>query len=403
MVVEVNVIVGAGQAGAHAAMAMREAGFAGRILLLGEEAERPYERPPLSKEALLADPAPPPAFFHAADKYAARGIELRTGIRVDGIDAVARRLYLAEGGTEPYDRVLLATGGRARPLDVPGGGAALTLRTLEESRRLRARLLPGTNVVCIGAGVIGLEIAAVARARGCEVTVIEALSGVMGRCLSAPLAAWMAHLHRAAGVALHLGLPVQAVEPGRVIAGGAAFPAGLVIAGIGMLRNTELAQAAGAAVENGILVDETGRTDIDGIWAAGDVAAFQHARMGRRLRLESWRHAMNHGIAVGRAMAGAAAPYDDVPWFWSDQHGHNIQVAGLVGESVRSVRRGDLAAPPACLFHLDAQGRVVAAEGIDASREVRAAMAMIRAGSAPNPDALADPRSNLQALARAST
>jgi 3-phenylpropionate/trans-cinnamate dioxygenase ferredoxin reductase subunit len=400
MVAEVIAIVGAGQAGAHAAMAMRAAGFAGRIVLLGEEAERPYERPPLSKAMLLADPEPAPVFFHAADKYAANGIELRTSVRVEGIDAAARRLHLGDRTTLPYDRVLLTTGGRARTLAVPGGRSAMSLRTLDDARGLRPLLRPGARVVCIGAGVIGLEIAAAAHRCGCAVTVIEALPGVMGRCLTPPLAAWMERLHRDAGVALHLATQVQAIEPGRVLAGGVAFPADLAVAGIGIIRNSELAAAAGAAVENGILVDALGRTDVDGIWAAGDVAAFLHARSGRRLRLESWRHAMNHGIATGRAMAGGTESYDDVPWFWSEQHGHNLQVAGLIGDGVRSVPRGDLAAPPACVFHLDAQGRVVAAEGIDATREVRAAMAMIRAGASPDPDALADPHTNLQALAR---
>jgi NADPH-dependent 2,4-dienoyl-CoA reductase/sulfur reductase-like enzyme len=397
---EVNVIVGAGQAGAHAAMAMRAAGFAGRIVLLGEEAERPYERPPLSKEALLAEPEPPPAYFHAAEKYPANAIELRTGVRAEGIDATARRLFLGDGTTLPYDRLLLTTGGRARPLPVPGGAAVPTLRTLADARALRARMVPGARVVCIGAGVIGLETAASAHLRGAEVTVIEALPGVMGRCLTPPLAAWMERLHREAGVALHLSTAVEAVEPGRVLAGGQAFPADLVIAGIGMVRNTGLAEAAGATVENGIFVDALGRTDVEGIWAAGDVAAFWHARSGRRLRMESWRHAMNHGIATGRAMAGVQEPYDDVAWFWTDQHGRNVQVAGLLGDAVRSVVRGELAAPPASVFHLDAEGRVVAAEGIDASRDIRAAMAMIKGDVAPDPAALADPRTNLQALAR---
>jgi NADPH-dependent 2,4-dienoyl-CoA reductase/sulfur reductase-like enzyme len=400
MVAELNVIVGAGQAGAHAAMAMRAAGFAGRIVLVGEERERPYERPPLSKDALLAEAEPAVAYFHAAEKYAANGIELMLGVRIEGIDAAARRLRLAGGTTLPYDRLALTTGGRARALGVPGGELALSLRTLEDSRRLRSLLGPGARVVCIGAGVIGLEIAAAARGRGAAVTVIEALGGVMGRCLSPPLAAWAERLHRDAGVALHLGMAVEAIEPDRVLAGGQAFPADLVVAGIGMVRNSELAAGAGAAVENGVLVDEFGRTGLDGIWAAGDVAAFLHPRSGRRLRLESWRHAMNHGIAVGRAMAGVAEPYDDVPWFWTDQHHHTLQVAGFINDGVASVPRGDLAAPPACVFHLDAEGRVVAAEGIDAPREVRAAMAMIRAGAAPDPAALADPRSNLAALAR---
>ena len=400
MTPEVNVIVGAGQAGAHAAMAMRAAGFQGRIVLVGEEPERPYERPPLSKEMLLADPEPPPAWFHAADKYAAKGIELRTSVRVEGIDAGARRLHLADGTTLAYDRALLATGGCARPLAVPGGDEALTLRTLEEARRLRRRLLPGARVVIIGAGVIGLEIASAARRRGAEVTVIEALPGVMGRCLTPPVAERMERLHRDAGVALVLATPVQAIEPGRVLAGGKAFAADLVVAGIGMVRNTELAAAAGAAVENGVLVDAFGRSSLDGLWAAGDVAAFHHPRAGRRLRLESWRHAMNHGLAVGGAMGGVPDPYDDVPWFWSDQFGHTLQVAGLIADAVRSVPRGDLDA----LAGLPVPPRWPRPRsgGRGNRRPTRrpGGNDHDRGGHRPDPAALADPGSNLQALAR---
>ncbi len=306
---------------------------------------------------------------------------------------------MADGRTLPYDRLLLATGGQARTLAVPGGERALTLRTLDDARRLRARLVPGARVVCIGAGVIGLEVAASAHARGCAVTVLEAAAAPLGRCTTPEMAQFVADLHRGAGVALHFGASVAAIEPGAVVcADGLRVPADLVIAGIGMARNTEIAAEAGLAVDNGIVVDGFGRASAEGVFAAGDVAAFRHERLGRRLRLESWRHAQDHGIAVGRAMAGGTMPYDEVPWFWTDQHGKNIQVAGLAAEAATTVLRGATTDASFCAFHLDADLRLVAATGVNAPREVRAAMALIRAGAPIDPARLADPAVKLQAL-----
>ena len=397
----VTVIVGAGQAGAHAAVAMRSAGMTGRVVLVGAEPHAPYERPPLSKAMLTDDPPPAPGWFFPAARYAELGIEVRTGTAARAIDLAAARVELADGQRLPYDRLLLATGGRARRLGVPGGERALTLPTLDDARALRARLRPGVRVACIGAGVIGLEVAASAHARGCAVTVIEAAVAALGRCTTPAMADWVAALHRRAGVALHFGAAVAAIAPDAVVcADGLRVPADLVVAGIGMVRNTELAAAAGLAVDNGIVVDEFGRASAAGVYAAGDVAAFWQQRLGRRLRLESWRHAQDQGIAVGRTMAGVAAPYDEVPWFWTDQHGHTIQVAGLPADAVRSVLRGAPTDASFCAFHLDAAGRVVAATGVDAPREVRAAMALIRAGAAVDPARLADPAVKPQALVR---
>lgn len=394
-----HVILGAGQCGANAAVAMRQAGFDGEIVLVGAEPHLPYDRPPLSKAALTEDPEPAPALHFAAEKYAGLNIELRLGMVATGIDPQARTVALADGGTLGYDRLLIATGGRARALPVPGAEHALLLRTLEDSRRLRARLVPGTQVVCIGAGVIGLETAASAHHRGCEVTVVEMAPGAMGRATTHEMALWLERLHRAHGVELHFRAAVQAIEPGGVVcADGRRYPADLVIAGVGMARNTELAQAAGLEVDGGIVVDEFGRTGMPGIFAAGDVAAFWHPTLQRRLRLESWKHAQNHGIAVGRSMAGVATQYEDVPWYWTDQHGVTIQVAGLPHESVTTVLRGDETASSFAAFHLDAGGRVVAATGVNAAREVRAAIAMIEKGMSPDPARLADTSLRLQDL-----
>jgi 3-phenylpropionate/trans-cinnamate dioxygenase ferredoxin reductase component len=400
----VHAIVGAGQTGANAAVAMREAGFAGRIVLIGDEQHAPYERPPLSKAALIEDPAPEPAWVYAAERYESLGIEAMAGVQVMDIDMAARRLLLSNGGTLAFDRLLLATGGRPRLLKLPGAEHVHYMRSLEDAQKLRPLLVAGARVVCIGAGVIGLEVAASARHRGCEVTVLEAAAGAMGRSMTQEMAHWIERLHTDNGVQLYFDTILAAIEPGRVLcANGSSHPADVVVAGVGMLRNVELAQAAGLEVDGGIVVDEFGRTGIEGISAAGDVAAFWHPILQRRLRLESWKHAQNHGIAVGRAMAGVAEQYDDVPWFWTDQHGVNVQVAGLPNDVSDTVLRGDDRATSFSAFHLDALGRMVAATGVNAPRDVRAALTLIRAGAVIDRAVLADPATKLQALAKAAT
>ena len=396
----VHLIVGAGQAAAHAAVAMREAGFSGRILMVGEEPHRPYERPPLSKELLTADPEPPVAYFHDAARYAEHRIELLLGMHIAAFDHAALRATLSDGSSIPFDALLLATGSRARRLDIPGGEAILYLRTLEDARRIRARLVSGARVVCIGAGVIGLEIASSARNRGCEVTVIEAADGAMGRMLTREMAEYMVRLHRTNGVTLHFDATVAGIEGERIICKGAPdLTADCVIAGIGVVRNTELAEAAAVTVDRGVVTDEFGRTSAPDIFAAGDVAAFFHPLFQRHLRLESWRHAQNHGLAVGRIMAGGTEPYDDIPWFWTDQHGVNVQVAGLPDQTASTVLRGAMDAPSFAAFHLDAENRLVAATGVNAPREVRAAQSIIRARRPVDPAALADMKTPLQKLA----
>jgi 3-phenylpropionate/trans-cinnamate dioxygenase ferredoxin reductase component len=398
-----HVIIGAGQAGGWAAIAMRQAGFTGRILLVGEESWRPYERPPLSKAVLMADPEPPVLFFHDEGKYAEQGIELVLGTPAEEVDATAHRVRLRDGRMLAYDRLLLTTGGRARRLAIPGGERALLLRTLEDARAVRARLAVAPRVVCIGAGVIGLEIASSARARGCAVTVLEAAPVAMGRCVSPEGARFVEALHRAAGVDLRTGVTIEAIEhqpdgTEQVICrGGDRFVADCVIAGIGMERNLELARTAGLAIDGGVAVNEFGQTSAPDIYAAGDVAAFLHPHYGRRLRLESWRHAQNQGIAVGRAMSGEAAPYDDIPWFWTDQHGVNLQITGLPGEAARTVVRVNQ--PPAFVaVHLAADDTVVGVTAAGSPRDIRAGTALIKARRPFDPVLLADPAVPLQRL-----
>ncbi len=401
-----HIIVGAGQAGGWAAIAMRQAGYQGRILLIGDERWRPYERPPLSKAVLTDEPEPPVAYFHAAERYDELRIELMLGVAVSELDPTAHCVQLSDGRRLEYDRLLLAVGGRARHLPVPGGERAFYLRTVEDARLIRARLATARRVVCIGAGVIGLEIASSARKRGAEVTVLEALPRAMGRSVSPEGARFVETLHRDAGVALHFGVIVDAIEDTtdsalRVICrDGGNFVADMVIAGVGMQRNLALAEHAGLALEGGIVVDEFGKTSAPDVYAAGDVTAFHHPLFERRLRLESWRHAQNQGIAVGKAMCGEAMPYDDIPWFWTDQHGINLQVAGLPADAARTIVRAN--APPGVFtaVHLGPDGSVIGITAANNPREIRAGQALIKGKCKADPDALADPNVPLQRLIR---
>jgi 3-phenylpropionate/trans-cinnamate dioxygenase ferredoxin reductase component len=400
-VADTHVIIGAGQAGGWAATAMRQAGFAGRILLIGEEPWRPYERPPLSKAMLTQDPEPPVSFFHKEQSYAEREIDLMLGTRVEGVEPRAHQLRLADGRRLSYERLLLTTGGRARRLAVPGGEHVHLLRTLADAHALRARLLRAARVICIGAGVIGLEIASSARARGCAVVVLEATPLAMGRSVSPEVADFLVRRHRAAGVEIHFNVTIDAVD--RAPDGthrvhcreGEWFAADIVVAGIGMERNVTLAQQAGLAIDGGIVVDERGRSSEPEIFAAGDAAAFLHPFYGRHLRLESWRHAQNHGLAVGRSMCGSATPYDDIPWFWTEQHDINLQVAGLPWQAARTVIRVDK--PPAFVaVHLAADNSVVGVSAANAPREIRAGTALIKARRRVDPELLSDPAMPLQ-------
>jgi len=398
------VIVGAGQAGAWAAVTLRQSGFEGRILLIGEEIWRPYERPPLSKAVLTQDPEPSVLYFHPEARYAELGVELMLGMPADAVEPDAHTVRMADGQAIAYDKLLLTTGGQARRLPVSGSDRALRLRTLEDARAIRERLGNVRSVLCIGAGVIGLEIASSACARGCAVTVLEALPRAMGRAVSPEGAAFIAGLHRAAGVALHFDVVVErldaASDGGTTVTcrDGRTFAADLVVAGVGMQRNLALADRAGLALEGGIVVDEWGRTSAPGVFAAGDVTAFRHPLFGRRLRLESWRHAQNHGIAVARAMCGDAPPYDDVPWFWTDQHGVNLQVAGLPADAARTiVREGG---PPDAFIavHLADDGSVLGVTAANNPREIRAGQALIKSRKVPDIGKLADAGVPLQRL-----
>jgi len=395
------VIVGAGECGTRAAFALREAGFAGDITLVGEEPYLPYERPPLSKPRLddteIREIAPRERFVEA-------GIELATGITVTALDRAARRVALSDGRNIAYDKLLLATGARARPLPGDPQGHAQTFRSRDDAARVYDRARPGTRAVLIGAGLIGLELAAELRHRGMEVTVVEMAQRALGRCVPAELAEALTARHRQEGVTFHFGAAITDIEGGAVVlASGERLPADLILAAIGVLPNTELAAAAGLAVDNGICTDERLQTQDPAIFAAGDCAACHHPRYGR-VRFESWRNAQDQGEAAAQAMLGEDAPFATVPWFWSDQYDLGLQVTGLPDPAQKTVTR-PLSGAARILFHLSPEGRLAAASGLGpgtaVAKEIRLAEMLVAKDAAPAPEALADPGVNLKTLLRA--
>ena len=406
------VIVGGGQAGGRAAEALRAAGFAGRIVLLAEEAHRPYERPPLSKGLLTGEAggeAGGEAVFLRPDAYyAEQGIEVRAGCRVEAIDRAARRVVLADGTPLAYDGLLLATGSRLRRLPLPGADLAGVhyLRGLDDSRALRAALTQARRLVVVGGGYIGLEVAAAARTCGVAVTVLEAADGLLRRQVAAPLGDWFAQLHAAHGVDIVTGARVAAFEGGdRVTAvaceDGTAYSADAVVVGVGVVPDTELAEAAGLDVNDGIVVDACGRTADPAIFAAGDVTRHPNDILGRSLRLESWQNAELQAAAAARTMAGTPTPYAQVPWFWTDQYDVNFQMIGLPDNADQWVWRGDPARDSAfSLFYL-AGGRVVGANAVNKGKDIAPARKMIETGARPDPEALADPETSLKKVLKA--
>ncbi|UVS81140.1 NAD(P)/FAD-dependent oxidoreductase [Actinokineospora sp. UTMC 2448] len=339
---EVFVIVGAGLAAAKAAQALRDEGFAGRVVVIGDEADRPYERPPLSKGYLLGDQERAAVFVHGEDWYGQNSVELRLGSPAVGLDRAARVVELADGSRIGYTKLLLATGSTAKR--APGLSGVHYLRRLEDSDRLRAALETGGPVVIAGAGWIGLEVAAAARTRGCPVTVVEPAPTPLHAVLGPELGGFFADVHRGHGVEFRFGAQLSAVRDGvAVTSDGEEIAATTVVVGIGARPNTELAEKAGLAVDNGVVVDSGLRTEDPYIYAAGDVASVPNALYGKRLRVEHWGNALAGGEAAAKAMVGQDVVYDELPYFFSDQYDVGMEFAGFVapGSYDRVVRRGE--------------------------------------------------------------
>lgn len=401
------VIIGAGECGARAAFALREKGFDGRITLVGAEEHLPYERPPLSKDALLHGHAP--KLVSDAARYTEAGIEVLTGISVESIDPAGKSVRLSNGNSLAYDRLLLTTGARPRPFPgLSGAGHRIrTLRTHGDAVAIRAALQPGKHLAIIGGGFIGLELAATARKLGAQVTLVEGLARILTRGVPEEVAAVVAERHKAEGVEILCGVKIRSVEEGHddakiLLEDGRTISADLIVVGIGAIPNVELARDAGLLIDNGIAVDEHLKTSAPDIFAAGDCCSFPLSQNGgRRLRLEAWRNAQDQGLLAAANLMGAWEPMSAVPWFWSDQYDLTLQITGMTDGATNTVRR-DMADGAFILFHLDANGRLIAASGIGTgntvARDIRLAEMMIAAGVHPDPVALAAPGTKLKTL-----
>lgn len=400
-----TVIIGSGQAGGTVAATLRQIGHAGAITLIGDERWPPYERPPLSKALLQGAMDVEKTYLRPADFYAEKDIALVTGRQVQAIDRANRLLRLDEGDPLRYDRLVIATGARARKLNVPGSDTSVVhvLRGIDDALALRAALVPSSRLLIVGGGFIGLEIAASARTLGVAVTVIEQAPSLMGRVLPPAVASHLASVHASRGVEIRTSVALLgfvARPDGGVTAQTSIGPveADVVAVGIGSIPNTELAQTAGLRVDDGVLVDEFGRTSDERIWAAGDVTRHFNPLLARHVRLESWKNAQNQAIAVAKAIAGQPVPYAELPWLWSDQYDLNLQLAGLPQGGEQLVWRGTPEEGRFTVIGL-VDGKPSFAITLNHAREMRFAQQLITRGAPVDPSQLADVSTPLQRIA----
>ncbi|BAI74837.1 FAD-dependent pyridine nucleotide-disulphide oxidoreductase (plasmid) [Azospirillum sp. B510] len=395
-------IVGAGHAAGELATSLRQGGFAGRITMIGEEPYLPYQRPPLSKAFLAGEVEVAGLHLKPQATYDRAGIEVLAGVRAVWLDRVAKSVALDDGRTLSYDRLVLATGGRARRLAVPGAAEAEAagvlhyLRTIDDVRRIQAGFLPGRRLAIVGGGYVGLEVAAVAAKRGVAVTVLESALRVLARVTSPEMSAFYEEVHRDAGVRIRKGVTVTGVtlqtEGGGLAvtcADGVPEPADLTIVGIGLEPNVELARDAGLAVDDGIVVDEFTRTSDPDVFAIGDCTNHPNPLLGRRLRLESVPNAMEQARAAAAALCGKPKPYASIPWFWSEQYDLKLQMVGLSAGYDQCVLRGDPARRFFTAFY-GLAGRLIAAHCVSRPQEFMICRRLVEQGIAIDVARMAD-------------
>lgn len=372
-------IIGAGEAGVAAAGALRSHGFKGRLVLIDADRRHPYARPPLSK-AVLTENAGPEG-IRSTGWFEDHAIDLMLGVRVNEINAASRQLII-EGhstATLAYDKLLIATGARIRRLSFLGTASesAAYLRTFDDALTLKQRLAEADTIAVVGGGVIGLEVASSACKLGKRVIVLEAAERLMNRAVSADVSAELLQLHFAKGVDVRFGVRLVGAEfdgdrARLALDTGEWINSDFIVAGIGVDPDVELARAMGCKISNGIEVDGNGLTSIDDVFAAGDVALFPHPVFEQQVRIESWQHARKHGAHVGAAMLGHITPYEEIPWFWTDQHGVNVQVAGLPNAADSHIVRGKTR------LHFAGE-RLVGVTTFDNGRDIRPASKLIAA------------------------
>ena len=399
------VIVGAGLAGGGAAIALREEGFEGRVVLIGAEPQPPYERPPLSKEYLRGEVSFESALVRPPDYFDENGIETRFGARAARVDAAERVVELDGGERVAYDRLLVATGGRNRRFPVPGLDldGIYDLRTVTDSESIRAEIAPGRRAVVVGMGFIGSEVAASLRQGGVEVVIVDRNTVPLRRVLGERVGRVIEGIHSDHGTTMIFEDKVAAFEGGsrveRVVTeGGRSIECDFVVVGLGTEPVTDLLAGAGAEIDNGVVVDEHLRTGVEGIYAAGDVANHYHPVFERRIRVEHWQNALKQGPAAALNMLGRDEPYGEIPWFWSDQYDDNLQYAGFHTEWDELVVRGSMEERNFVAFYRQDE-RILAAVAVNRGKDLRRSIPLIRAREPVDASLLCDPGVDLRALA----
>jgi 3-phenylpropionate/trans-cinnamate dioxygenase ferredoxin reductase subunit len=399
------VIAGAGQAAGQTIVSLRQGGFAGRIVLVGEEPYLPYQRPPLSKKFLAGELDVARLLLRQEKFYTEHSVDVELGTRVTRIEPGARKLDLSNGNALTYDKLVLATGSRVREVDLPGCRLAGVhyLRTIDDVNRIREQFRPGASLVIVGAGYIGLEVAAVAVNHGLKVTVVELADQVLARVEAQPVSEFMARVHREAGVDIRCKTGIQSFTgqtrlKGVVGSDGVEIPADLAIVGIGILPNLELAQVAGLVCSNGIMVDEYSRTSDADVLAVGDCTNHPNALLGRRVRLESVHNAQEQAKTAAATILGRLEPYAQIPWFWSDQYDLKLQIVGFSSRTEQAVIRGEPESRSFAVFFLDA-GRLTSVYAINSPREFMLSKKLIALGARPDPALLRDTTVPFKAIA----
>lgn len=396
------VIVGAGQAGGWVARTLRDRAYHGEVVLLGAEALPPYERPSLSKQLLSGKETKPPFVLNDSDLEAGH-IQFTGNCPVTRINRKEKYVECAGGLQLPYDRLVLTMGGRARipaipGIDLPG---VYSLRTVQDCTNISSHLVAKGKMLVVGGGWIGLEVAATARMRGMEVTVVEAGDRLCARSIPAEISDFLLKKHIEAGVSVRFKTSIDSIECGNnhLIAniGEARLAVDIIVVGIGLVPNSELATEAGLEVDNGIVVDERGQTSDAAIYAAGDITNHPNNWAGKRMRLESWANAQNQGIAVGRVLAGDEFHYDEIPWFWSDQYDVNLQVIGIPQPQCANIFRGVIGESAFTVFQFLGE-RLEAVIAVNNSRDIKLAKRWMKAGKYPLAATLADTQVRLDKL-----
>jgi 3-phenylpropionate/trans-cinnamate dioxygenase ferredoxin reductase subunit len=398
------VIIGASQAGGWIAKTLRAEGFKGRVVLIGEEKYLPYERPPLSKDALLGEAELDSTYFWPPETYPELNFETMLGVRATAIDRAAKQVTLDNGDVLAYDRLAITTGTRPRRLPIDGADLAGVhyLRTMDDTLAIQADAKNGAVALIVGGGWIGLEVAATLSKLGCKSVVVEFADRLCGRAVTPEISAWMLDFHKGHGIDVRLNTGVERFEGDgalqrAILSDGDTIVCTLAVVGIGVLPNVEIAAEAGIEIDNGIKVDDLCRTSDPKIFSAGDVTNHPNALLGKRIRLESWENAQNQGIAAGKSMLDKGESYSEIPWFWSDQHDANIQMIGLPEAWDEVATRGDTGDNEFMTIYLK-DSKIIGAISVNNPRDLRFAKRLMQAGKPVSATDIADTSIKMQAL-----